>query len=349
MGRLLDGKWVTHDEGADAQGRFVRRVTQFRNQVPSEGFPVEAGRYRLFVGLACGWSHRTLLVRAMKGLEDVIPITITDPYMGENGWTIQKGVTADVLYGANKVDGNSNGNKSHNGDDNGGKKDVCIKALSELYVLAKPDYTGRASVPVLWDMKKGTIVNNESSDIVQIFAKQFDSLATRTCDILPEGMEESINEMIQVNYDAISNGVYKCGFASSQQAYTEAAVALFSRLDELELLFSRQRYLMGNDHLTLADLCLFPPIYRFDQVYHTHFKCNKKHVYEYPNLWGWARDMYQTPGVKDTCNMEQIKEHYYTSHESIHPRRYVPIGPTVDFDEPHGRDTKDYGAKKMKT
>jgi putative glutathione S-transferase len=326
MGRLIDGQWVTEDLGTNAQGKYVRRATQFRNKIPSEEFPVQAGRYRLFVGLACGWSHRVLLLRAMKGLEEVIPITVTDAHMGENGWTFgDEGISGTVLY-SNPTDQ---------------QKEIRIKAMHELYVLAKPDYTGRASVPVLWDTTTGTIVNNESSDIVPILAKEFDSLATRTSTLTPEGMEESIPEMIQTNYGPINNGVYKCGFASSQEAYTEAAVALFGRLDELEELLGRQRYLIG-DQLTLADLCLFPTLYRFDEVYYTHFKCNRKHLYEYKNLWGWAREIYQTAGVKDTCNMKQIKEHYYTSHESIHPRRYIPLGPDVDFDEPHGRDTKDY-------
>lgn len=320
MGRLLDGKWITQDLGADAQGRYVRRATQFRRK--DKLAPEEPGRYLLIVSWACGWSHRTLLVRAILGLEEVIPVIYTDAFMGENGWTFEKGIPRPKLFQ----------DPSHcEGED--------VKAVHELYVLAQSDYTGRASVPIFWDTKEGTIINNESSDIIKIFLEDFAALWKNPTppDLIPSGLETSIEEMTQANYGPVNNGVYRCGFASSQQAYQEAAEALFQRLDQLEEILGRQRYLLG-DHPTLSDLCLFPTLVRFDHVYYTHFKCNKKHIYEYPNLWGWTRDIFQLPGVKETCNFDNIREHYFTSHESIHPRRYIPLGPDLDFDAPHGRD-----------
>lgn len=325
MGRLLDGKWITQDLGGDAKGRYVRRATQFRNV----DIPAEVGRYLLIVGAPCGWSHRTLLVRAIQGLEEAVPVIFTEAFMGENGWTFKEPIDGTTLF-QNPTEEQKEGK-------------VQIKALHELYVSAQADYTGRASVPVLWDTYDGKIVNNESSDIVKIFLNQFESLAkTPNAHILPAEKETSIQEMIQANYGPINNGVYRCGFANSQEAYQEAAETLFARLDEIEDLLSRQRYLIGTDHITLADLCLFPTLYRFDSVYYTHFKCSKKHIYEYPNLWGYLRELYQQPGVGETCRMDEIREHYFTSHESIHPRRYIPLCPDLNFDEPHGRDAKEY-------
>ena len=328
MGRLLEGEWIANDLGSDAQGRYVRRATQFRSQIPSPEFPVEGnGRYILVLSHACGWSHRVLLVRAIKGLEDAIPVVFCDPFMGqEKGWTLgEKGIVADVLFAK------------------GQKLDAPLKCLYELYLLAKTDYTGRASVPVLWDTHTGTIVSNESSDIIQFLCKEFEDFANnKGVDLLPESIgKDAIDEMTKTNYGPVNNGVYKCGFASSQEAYTEAATALFDRLDELEELLSKQRYLMGSQ-ITLADLCLFPTIYRFDHVYYTHFKCSKQHIYEYPNLWGWCKEIFQMPGVADTCDMDKIREHYFTSHESIHPRRYIPLAPKINFSEVHGRDEKTY-------
>lgn len=324
MGRLLDGKWVTQDLGADAQGRYVRRATQFRRMDVTP----EVGRYLLVVSWACGWSHRTLLVRAIWGLEEAIPVVYSDAFMGENGWTFQEGIPRATLYqDASRQEGED------------------VKTMHELYVLAQSDYTGRASVPVLWDSKEGTIVNNESSDIIKILLEQFAPLGKNPDppELVPAALESSIEEMTQANYGPVNNGVYRCGFASSQEAYQEAATALFARLDQLEELLGRQRYLLGAKP-TLSDICLFPTLARFDHVYYTHFKCSKKHIYEYPNLWGWTRDIFQLPGVKETCNFEQIREHYFTSHESIHPRRYIPLAPeNVDFDAPHGRD-KEYGS-----
>jgi putative glutathione S-transferase len=331
MGRLLDGKWITHDLGTDAQGRYVRRATQFRNTDVTD---VVAGRYILILASACGWSHRTMLVRALQGLEEAIPVVICDAFMGEQGWTIERGISGETLF-----------------QEKAKQEGVNVKTVHDLYVLAQSDYTGRASVPVLWDTKEGTIVNNESSDIVKLMLNSsFAPLAkTPNPHIMPAANQElsssssaAQEKMIQANYGPINNGVYRCGFASNQQAYQESAVALFERLDQLEELLGQQRYLMGNEHATLADLCLFPTLYRFDHVYYTHFKCNKKHIYEYPNLWGWTREIYQMPGVKETCHMDHIREHYYTSHESVHPRRFIPLGPHLNFVEPHGRDEKQY-------
>mmetsp|Transcript_3863 Transcript_3863/g.7911 ORF Transcript_3863/g.7911 Transcript_3863/m.7911 type:complete len:329 (+) Transcript_3863:53-1039(+) len=325
MGRLLEGKWITNDLGPDEKGRYVRRATQFRNEIPSDKFPVEKGRYRLILSHACGWSHRCLLVRALKGLEDVIPVTFCDPFMGqEKGWTLG---LPDGIDQAALLPAGNNGNDS-------AKR---ITALYEVYCMADSEYTGRASVPVLWDSQSGTIVNNESSDIVRFLCQEFDEFAVHKNVELHPG-QVSVEEMIKANYDTVNNAVYRCGFAGSQEAYSEAAVALFQRLDEIEEILSTKRYLCSKESPTLADLCLFPTVYRFDSVYYTHFKCNKKHIYEYPNIWGWLLEIYQMAGVKETCDMGKIKEHYFTSHESIHPRRYIPIGPDIDFDQPHGRD-----------
>lgn len=302
MGRLIDGAWTSHDLGADEQGRFVRRAAKFRGTLGSEAYPAEAGRYRLYVAHACGWSHRTLILRALAGLEDAIAITYVRPFMGEDGWTLESG---EPLWKA-------------------------------VYVRAKPDYTGRASVPVLVDDTDGSVVANESRDIIASLEAPMRAHAARPVEWFPEDRREAIEAMIAANYGAVNDGVYRCGFAASQAAHEEAAWALFGRLDELEALLGRQRYLLG-DEITAADWFLFPTLYRFDSVYHTHFKCNLRRLVEYPSLWAYTRELYQWPGVRETCRMDEIKEHYYTSHESIHPRRYVPIGPILDFDEPHGR------------
>lgn len=331
MGRLVEGKWITQDLGTgqdlgkDAQGRYMRDATQFRETTVA----AETNRYKLIVGSPCGWSHRVLLVRALKGLEKVLPVIYSDAYMGDDGWTFKGhghgGITAGELY-------TDPGAAGHDNPDH-----IVVDKIHQLYTLAKSDYTGRASVPVLWDCKIGTIVNNESSDLIYILANDFDAWATRSVDLVPADLKDSIDDMIKANYMPVNNGVYRCGFASSQEAYTEAAKELFNRLDELEELLGCQRYLCSQTQITLADLCLFPTIYRFDMIYYTHFKCNKRHIYEYPNLWGWTREIYQLDGVADTCDMEKCCIHYYTSHESVHPRKYIPLGPDINFNEPHGR------------
>ena len=347
MGRLLDGQWITADLGADAQGRFVRRATHFRGQLEAKGlFPVDdigKNRYLLLIGSPCGWSHRVLLVRALMGLDDCLPVIYTDAYMGQDGWTFyghnsdneedkKGGIMASELYsdpvGAGYTD----------------PSQIVVQKIFEAYVAAKSDYTGRCSVPVLWDRLKGTIINNESSDLITMLSSEnAKSGAAHPVDLVPEDLKASIEAMKDANYMPINNGVYRCGFAETQEAYMEAATGLFKRLDELEEILGRRRYLCSDEQVTMADLCLFPTLYRFDNVYYTHFKCSNKHIYEYPNLWGWCREIYQMPGVVKTCKMDECRKHYFTSHESIHPRRYIPLGPDLDFDEPHGRDAVVYG------
>ncbi|RLB56743.1 MAG: glutathione S-transferase family protein [Deltaproteobacteria bacterium] len=314
MGRLLDGKWVTEDLGPDAQGRYVRRATLFRDWVRADGstpYAPTPGRYVLYASWACGWTHRVLLARALKKLEAAIPVIYALPFMGPEGWGF-------------------GGADTENGTD----------WLWQLYLRARPGYTGRVSVPVLWDTETGTIVSNESADLLAMFDREFDAHGDATVRLYPEGLEAEIEAMVQANYGPVNNGVYRAGFAQSQGAHTEAVTALFSRLGELEEHLRTHRYLMGASP-TAADFCLFPTLYRFDAVYYTHFKCNVRHLYEYPNLWAYARDVYSLPGVRGTCNLPQAIEHYYTSHESIHPRRYIPLGPSadrVDWEEPHDRD-----------
>jgi len=313
MGRLLDGKWVTKDMGPDEKGRYVRRATQFRDWIKADGstpyLPV-AGRYVLYASYPCGWTHRALLARALKKLEDVIPVIYAVPFMGEQGWGFEG---ADTENGA--------------------------EWLWEVYLKARPGYTGRASVPALWDTETKTIVSNESSEIAKMFDREFDALSDTSVRLYPEALEDEIEAMVAANYGPVNNGVYRCGFAGSQEAHTEAATELFARFDELEAHLDGQRYLVGNTP-TAADFCLFPTLYRFDTVYYTHFKCNKRHLWDYPNLWAFTRDVYALPGVKETCDLAQAAEHYYTSHESVHPRRYIPLGPDIDWDEPHGRDAR---------
>lgn len=312
MGRLIDGEWSNADLGPDARGRYVRRAAKFRGTVTadgSSGFGAEAGRYHLYVSWACGWSHRTLIFRALKGLEDAVTASYTDPFMGEHGWTLPEG--ADPIAGK--------------------------RLLYEVYTSAKSDYTGRASVPVLWDRRTATIVSNESIDIARSFDREFDGVGASGPRFFPPGRDEEIDAMIQANYGPVNNGVYRAGFAANQEAHVEATRDLFRRLDELEALLARQRYLLGNE-ITAADWYLFPTLYRFDTIYYVHFKCCLRRVADYPNLWGYLRDLYQYPGVAATCRMDECKQHYYTSHESVHPRRYVPEGPEIDFDAPHDRD-----------
>ncbi len=242
----------------------------------------------------------------MLGLDDAFAISVADPFMGDDGWTFSEGV--DPIHGA--------------------------RFLRDIYVAGRSDYTGRVSVPVLWDTQTGTIVNNESVEVLRMLADEFDH--NGAADLWPSALATQVDEMIAANYNTINNGVYRCGFAGSQQAYDQAVHELFDRLDACEEILSRQRYLCG-DELTAADICLFTTLYRFDAVYYFHFKCNIRAIAEYPNLWGFARDVYQTPGVAESCHMDHIRQHYYTSHESISPRRIVPAGAPPDFTSPHGR------------
>ncbi len=309
MGRLVDGRWSADDIGTDASGRFVRRPTQFRAEVTADGasgFRAEPGRYHLYVSHACGWSHRALLFRALKRLEHVIGVTYVEPVMLDEGWELADG--ADPVLGKRR--------------------------LHEIYTAARADYTGRASVPVLWDTEQATIVSNESIDITRSFDSAFDTFGDASRHFFTPGREDEIEAMNAASYESVCNGVYRAGFAASQEAHEEAARAIFARLDELERVLAKQRFLLGSE-LTAADLYLFPTIFRFDAIYYVHFKCCLRRIVDYPSLWGWTRDVYQHPGVSDTCRLDICKLHYYRSHRSIHPRGYVPVGPDIDFDEPH--------------
>ncbi len=319
MGLLIEGVW--HDGWYDTKktgGRFVRQDSSFRNWVTADGgagesgqggFKAEAGRYHLYVSMACPWAHRTLIFRKLKGLEDVIGVSVVNPMWLEDGWTLDEG--ADALNGA--------------------------RFLHQIYVKAKPDYSGRVTVPVLWDRKTQTIVNNESSEIIRMFNGAFDAFGNAGLDFCPPELRDDIDAVNTLVYDKVNNGVYKAGFATTQGAYEEAFTALFETLDGLEERLSRQRYLTGK-RITEADWRLFTTLLRFDAVYVSHFKCNKRRLAEYPNLWGFLRDLYQVPGVCETVNMDHIKRHYFGSHRKLNPSGIVPIGPDIDFMSPHGRE-----------
>jgi putative glutathione S-transferase len=314
MGLLVDGRWQDqwYDTGRTG-GAFVRQESALRDRVTadgSSGFRAEAGRYHLYVSYACPWAHRTLIVRALKGLEEAIRVTAVDPLMLENGWSFEEDAPDPV---------------------NGKRR------LYEIYALAKPDYTGRVTVPVLWDRERRTIVNNESSEIIRMLNRAFDAFASRPfADLYPADLAAEIDAVNARVYDGVNNGVYKAGFATRQDAYEAAVRALFETLDWLEERLGRGRYLMG-DRLTEADIRLFTTLIRFDAVYYSHFKCNLRHVYEYPNLWGFTRDLYQLPGVAGTVRFDHIKRHYYMSHRTINPPQIVPVGPVLDLTAPHGR------------
>ncbi len=323
MGLLVYGKWV--DQWYDTEstgGRFVRSESQLRNWITSDGSPgpsgeggfaAEPGRYHLYVSLACPWAHRTLIMRRLKGLEDMIGVSVVNPHMGENGWTFEPGpgVVPDPVAGADY--------------------------LYQVYLRARPDYSGRVTVPVLWDLERGTIVNNESSEILRMFNSAFDGVGARQGDYSPPELMPEIDAINARIYDTVNNGVYKAGFATGQPVYEEAVKTLFATLDELEAKLSRQRYLLG-DRVTEADWRLFTTLVRFDAVYYGHFKCNLRRLVDYPALWAYTRELYQWPGVSQTVDLGHIKAHYYGSHPTINPNRIVPLGPVLDFDAPHGRE-----------
>ncbi|WP_019672438.1 glutathione S-transferase family protein [Psychrobacter lutiphocae] len=324
MGLLVDGVW--HDQWYDTEetgGRFERDISRFRNWVtvdgsagPSgvEGFKAEPNRYHLYVSLACPWAHRTLIYRKLKGLEDMISVSVVHPLMHEHGWTFEEGdgVIADPIFNA--------------------------KYMHQIYTKAKSDYSGRVTVPVLWDKKNNTIVSNESSEIIRMFNSAFDEVgANKEVNFLPEDLRSEIDELNDYIYPNINNGVYKSGFATTQEAYDEAVVDLFKALDTIEARLADKRYLTG-DTITEADWRLFTTLVRFDPVYVGHFKCNIRRIYDYPNLWGYTRDLYQQPGVAETVNMDHIKSHYYGSHDTINPTLIVPRGPAIDYTTPHGRE-----------
>ena len=322
MGLLVHGKWVDRWYDTEGhEGHFVRKAAQFRNWVTADGrpgpsgrggFKAEPGRYHLYVSLACPWANRTLVFRHIKGLEDMISLSVVHWYMGHQGWTFEPGdgVIPDPIHNAHY--------------------------LHEVYTGADPDYSGRVTVPVLWDKKTETIVSNESSEIIRMFNSAFDDVGALPGDYYPEDLREEIDEINARIYSNVNNGVYKAGFATTQAAYEEAVIPLFETLGWLEERLSTQRYLMG-DRLSEADWRLFTTLIRFDPVYVGHFKCNLRRLADYPHLWAYTRDLYQHEGVADTINMQHIKDHYYGSHETINPTGIVPLGPEPNLHEPHGR------------
>lgn len=322
MGLLVDGQWQDKWYDTEASGgRFVREDAGFRNWVTADGsagptgvggFKAEANRYHLYVSLACPWAHRTTIYRKLKGLEDMISLSVVHPFMGDKGWTFAEGagVIADPIVNASY--------------------------LYEVYVAAKPNHTGRVTVPILWDKKTNTIVSNESSEIIRMLNSAFDEAGATDVNFLPKALLAEIDTINEFVYSAVNNGVYKAGFATTEAAYTEAVVTLFDALDTLEARLADQRYLLG-DTITEADWRLFTTLVRFDAVYVGHFKCNIRRIVDYPNLWGYLRDLYQVPGIAETVNIEHIKAHYYTSHANINPTRIIPVGPVLDFNEPHDR------------
>ena len=324
MGQLVDGEW--HDTWYDTSktgGKFERSTAGFRNWVTADGsagpsgeggFKAESGRYHLYVSLACPWAHRTLIFRALKGLADHIGISVVHPEMLSDGWTFAtdfRGATGDRLFG--------------------------LPFLRDIYTRTDPKVSGRVTVPILYDTQRGTIVSNESSEIIRMFNSAFDGLTGNTDDYWPEALRDGIEDVNARIYDTVNNGVYKAGFATTQAAYEAGVYPLFETLDWLEKRLSQNRYLLG-DRLTEADWRLFPTLVRFDSVYHLHFKCNRKRIVDYPNLWAYTRELYQVPGVAETVNLDHIVRHYHYSHDTINPHRIIPINPILDFDAPHGRD-----------
>lgn len=322
MGLLVDGKWLDQWYDTDANdGKFARSESQFRHWVTADGsagpsgeggFKAEAGRYHLYVSLACPWAHRTLILRKLKGLESMISVSVVNPLMLDQGWTFAaaEGVVADPVFQADY--------------------------MHQIYTAADPQYTGRVTIPVLWDKKQNRLVNNESSEIIRMFNSAFDDIGAKAGDYYPEALRAQIDSINALVYDKVNNGVYKSGFATTQHAYEEAVLPLFEALDELELILAKQRYLVGKQ-ITEADWRLFTTLVRFDAVYHGHFKCNLKRIEDYPHLADYLRELYQWPGIAETVNMQHIKEHYYRSHDTINPTRIVPAGPVLNLDGAHKR------------
>lgn len=327
MGLLVDGKWT--DKGYDTSstgGAFKRQESAFRNWVTKDGAPgpsgeggfeAEAGRYHLYVSLACPWAHRTLIFRKLKGLEDKISLSVVDPLMLEEGWTMRD-ADEDGATVADFVNRKTR--------------------LYEVYLLADPNYTGRATVPVLWDRKRNTIVSNESAEIIRMLNTAFDGIegVNAELDLYPEELRDEIDAINASVYERVNNGVYKAGFATEQQVYQREVMALFEELGRLEDILSRRPYLAGS-RITEADWRLFTTLIRFDVVYHGHFKCNLRRIFDYPNLWNYLRELYQVPGISQTVNFGHIKRHYYGSHKTINPNGIVPAGPLLDFEAPHDR------------
>ena len=310
MGLLVKGKWV--DQWYDTKstgGRFVRKDSSFRNFIGSERFPAEAGRYHLYISHACPWAHRTAIFRELKGLQEIISLSVVEALMVEHGWEFS--AQADTV--------------NHK------------QYLHQVYTLADAEYSGRVTVPVLWDKKQGTIVNNESSEIIRMFNSGFNAITGNNIDLCPADLRAEIDSINDFVYGAVNNGVYKAGFATSQAVYTEEVNTLFAALDQLEQRLGSQRYLVGKQ-LTEADIRLFTTLVRFDPVYVGHFKCNIKRIADYPNLSNYVRDIYQTGNIAATVRLDHIKEHYYASHTTINPTQVIPVGPEIDYTAGHDRD-----------
>ena len=316
MGKLFNGQWSNDWYEPDAKGHFVREETKFRGTVTrdgSSGYRAEPGRYHLYVSLACPWAHRTLVARALKRLDSAISLSVVHPHMGDNGWEFAEfpGSTGDTLHGA--------------------------RYLYEIYNRAKADYSGRVTVPVLWDKQTETIVCNDSRLILRMLSREFDPVAGADIELCPTEQQAAIDTEIEALYAPVNNGVYRAGFAVKQGAYESAVHELFAALDGYDARLQRQRFLLGAK-LTEADICLFTTLLRFDPVYHYHFKCNLRRLSDYSALFGYLRDVYQTPGVAETCNLEHIKHHYFTSHPQVNPTRIVPVGPVLDLTAKHDRE-----------
>jgi putative glutathione S-transferase len=318
MGKLIKGKWSTQWYDTKSQGgKFERESSQFNHWIDKDRsanpFQAESGRYHLYVSLACPWAHRTLIFRKLKKLEPHIGLSVVSPEMLEHGWTFDKksGSTGDSLYHA--------------------------QFLYELYTKADIHYTGRVTVPVLWDKKTQQIVNNESAQIIRIFNNSFNSITGNEDDYYPQELQHDINKINDYIYEKINNGVYRCGFATSQQAYEEAYDVLFDALDQMETILQTKRYLLG-DKITEADLRLYTTLIRFDEVYYSHFKCNKKRIEDYPNLSAYRRELYQREGIAQTTNFDHIKRHYYFSHTQINPTQIIPVGPEINYLKSYARD-----------
>ncbi|MCC5859712.1 MAG: glutathione S-transferase family protein [Ectothiorhodospiraceae bacterium] len=319
-GRLVDGVWYEEGYEPDDKGRFIRQQSRFRDWIrddPSARFQPERGRYHLYVSLACPWAHRTLIMRRLKGLEEAIPVSVVHPLMLENGWEFRDypGSTRDTVHGA--------------------------RYLREVYTAADPRFTGRVTVPVLWDRQERTIVNNESREILRMFDHAWNrSVGAGVADYAPPALLDQVEDTIDAIYEPVNNGVYKCGFAQSQQAYDEAAEALYGALDHWDALLGERRFLCGS-RITEADICLFTTLVRFDPVYSVHFKCSERRISDYPNLWNYLKDLYQRPGFSDTTDMDHIRQHYYRSHPFINPTGIVARAPRQNLDGPHDRDRLD--------
>ena len=312
MNMLVDGEWRTDAyQATNEEGEFDRQETTFRDWIqddPDAEYPAESGRYHVYISRACPWAHRVAMARRLLGLEDDISLSIVEPVRYEDGWEFSEEYP-DPVYGEDY--------------------------LRDIYTRADSDYTGRVTVPVLWDRERETIVNNESREIMRMLDTEFDD--ANGVDLWPEGYRDAVDQAIDEIYDPINNGVYRAGFADTQAAHEAAIEDLFDALDRWEAVLDEQRFLAG-DVFTEADVAMFATLIRFDHVYHTHFKCNRRAIHEYPNLWNYTKEIYQFPGVDETVNLDHITRHYYMSHDDVNPKRLVPSGPDVDFSEPHDRD-----------